>query len=268
MPIPLRILIIEDSVDDTFFIVRELQRGGFPVDFERVESQADMQAALESQQWDLIISDYRMPQFDGSAALALYRQSGLDVPFIVVSGALGEDKAVEMLKAGAHDYVMKDDLGRLVPSVERELQAFRERRTRKQAEASTAFLASIVQSCDDAIIGKSLDGTIVSWNRGAERLYGYSAVEMIGRPISTIVPRELRSELSRILKEIREGGHIEALETVRTRKGGRPVHVSLTVSPIRDATGLVVGGSTITRRLIHPRPRKRSARQRPETAQR
>jgi two-component system, cell cycle sensor histidine kinase and response regulator CckA len=263
---PLRVLIVEDSIDDTFFIVRELQKGGFQVDFERVDNQADMQSALRLQNWDLVISDYRMPQFDGASALATYRQSGLDVPFIIVSGALGEDRAVEMLKAGAHDYVMKDELEGLVPSVERELNAFRERRIRKQTEASTAYLASIVQSCDDAIIGKNLEGIIVSWNRAAERLYGYSAVEMIGRPISVIVPRDLRPELSRILTEIRDGGHIEGLETVRLRNDGTPVEVSLTISPIRDSCGQVIGGATIARRLSRQNPARRTGRRRQEAA--
>jgi len=111
----LRVLIVEDSVEDTFFIVRELQRAGFIVSFERVETRMGMQTALSSHNWDIIISDYSLPQFGGAAALALYLQRGLDIPFIIVSGAIGEDRAVEMLKAGAHEYVMKDNLARLVP---------------------------------------------------------------------------------------------------------------------------------------------------------
>src|SRR5437868_15151063 len=110
--------MVEDSIEDTFFIVRELQRGGFNVSFERVETCQSMQKALAGQTWDLIISDYVLPQFGGAAALALYQECGLDIPFIVVSGAIGEDRAVEMVKAGAHDYVMKDNLSRLVTAVE------------------------------------------------------------------------------------------------------------------------------------------------------
>jgi PAS domain S-box-containing protein len=243
----LRVLVVEDSVDDTFFIVRELQRGGFHVDFERVETAAAMQQALEEGSWDLIISDYSMPQFDGAAALTLYLESGSDAPFIMVSGAMGEERVVEMLKAGAHDCVMKQNLSRLLPAAKRELRAAHERRIRKQTEAATAYLASLVQSCDDAIIGKDLEGTIVSWNSGAERLYGYSAVEIIGRPVSTLFPPELQEEASRILSEIRAGGHIEGLQTVRLRKDGRPLEVSLTISPIRDAKGTIVGASTVAR---------------------
>src|SRR5437899_4518314 len=99
----LRILMVEDSVEDTFFVVRELQRGGFNVTFERVDTHGSMLAALENGPWDLIISDYSMPAFGGPDALALYLDSGLEAPFIIVSGVLGEDRAVEMLKAGAHN---------------------------------------------------------------------------------------------------------------------------------------------------------------------
>jgi PAS domain S-box-containing protein len=245
---PLRVLVVEDSVEDTFFIVRELQRGGFQVDFERVETQAAMQTALEAQSWDVIISDYSMPQFSGSLALALYQQQeDLDIPFIIVSGAIGEDRAVEMMKAGAHNYVLKDSLARLAPAVTQELRVVQERRIRRQTETATAYLASIVQSCEDAIIGKTLDGTIVSWNPGAERLYGYGAVEMIGRSISAIIPPFRTQELPDILEKIRQGQSVECLETVRVRKDGKSVEVSLTVSPIRDARGRVIGASSVAR---------------------
>jgi two-component system, cell cycle sensor histidine kinase and response regulator CckA len=244
---PLRVLIVEDSVDDTFFIVRELQRGGYNVTFERVETYASMQAALHGNTWDLIISDYSMPLFGGAAALGLYLQQNLDAPFIMVSGAMGEDRAVEMLKAGAHDYVMKDNLGRLVPSVKRELRGTQERRIRKQTEASRAYLASLVQSCDDAIIGKTLDGTVVSWNAGAEVLYGYTAEEIIGRNVGILFPRYRPEELPELLEKLKNGEHVKGLETVRIRKDGTPVEVAVTISPIKDASGRVIGASSVAR---------------------
>jgi PAS domain S-box-containing protein len=243
----LRVLVVEDSVEDTFFIVRELQRGGFNISFERVETFAAMQSALGAQTWDVIISDFSLPRFDGAAALTLYTQSGLDIPFIIVSGAIGEDRAVEMVKAGAHDYVMKDNLGRLVPSVERELEAVQMRRIRAQTEKATAYLASIVQSCDDAIIGKTLDGTVISWNAGAEKLYGYSAIEMIGRSISVLFPPYRPDGFGEVMEKVRKGEQVHQYETVRIRKDGVAVEVSITISPIRDSTGKVVGASTIAR---------------------
>src|SRR5258708_357115 len=185
---PLRLLIVEDSLNDTLFIVRELLRGGFQVSSERVETAAAMKAALKSAHWDIIISDYVLPRFNGAEALAIYKALELDIPFIMVSGVMGEDRAVEMVKAGAHEYVMKDKLQRLVPAVRGELQAAKNRRIRKRTECTAAFLASLVESCDDAIIGKTLNGRIVSWNAGAERLYGYTAREALGRSVQILIP--------------------------------------------------------------------------------
>jgi two-component system cell cycle sensor histidine kinase/response regulator CckA len=247
MPGPLRVLIVEDSVDDTLLIAAELERGGLDPVYERVETAASMQAALDVHEWDLIICDYSMPQLTGPLALAIFCQKGLDIPFISVSGTVGEETVAEMMKAGAHDYVMKAHLARLVPAVKRELRAARERRDRRQAEAISAYLASIVQSCDDAIIGKTLDGTVVSWNAGAERLYGYSAEEVIGRSIALLIPSVRPEELPEVFKTIKRGESVDGLETVRIRKGGKPVEVSLTISPIKDATGRVVGASTVAR---------------------
>jgi len=244
---PLRVLIVEDSVDDTFFIVRELQRGGYNVDFERVETPTAMEAALGSPDWDLIISDFSMPLFGGSAALAFYKQSGLDIPFIMVSGTMGEDIAVEMLKAGAHHYVMKDNLGKLVDAVNRELKSSQERRIRQETEATQAYLASIVSSCNDAIIGKSLDGTVVTWNSAAEKLYGYRADEMIGRSITVLCPHYRPEELHEIMEQIRHGDQVEQLETVRLRKDGSPVEVSVVISPIKDPSGQTIGASSVSR---------------------
>ena len=247
MPGPLRVLMVEDSGDDAQLIAAEFKRGGLDAVYERVETAAAMQAALEVHTWDLIICDYSMPHFDGPAALAIYQQAGLDIPFISVSGTVGEEYVAAMIKAGAHDYVMKHNLGQLVPTVKRELRAAQERRDRRHAESVSAYLASIVESCDDAIIGKTLDGAVVSWNPGAERLYGYSAAEMIGRSISLLIPSYRPEELPEIYETIKQGKAVEGLETVRIRKDGTPVEVSLTVSPIKDAGGRVVGASTVAR---------------------
>ncbi|MBF0551964.1 MAG: PAS domain S-box protein, partial [Deltaproteobacteria bacterium] len=118
---------------------------------------------------------------------------------------------------------------------------------RKHAEQRMAQLAAIVQSSDDAIISKNLDGIIMSWNEGAERIYGYTASEVIGRPISILVPPGRVDELPRILGKIKSGRHVERYETVRCRKDGQSIHVSLTISPIRDAEGQIVAASTIGR---------------------
>lgn len=128
-------MIVEDSMDDADLIVREIQRSGYTVDHERVETKADMQAALERRTWDLILSDYSMPQFSAMDALATLKASELDIPLIVVSGTIGEETAVAALKAGALDFLVKDKLARLVPAIERELRDAEIRRSRREAES-------------------------------------------------------------------------------------------------------------------------------------
>jgi len=206
-----------------------------------------MASALDSSPWDLIISDYSMPEFGGPAALALAKEKCLDIPFISVSGVLGEDLAVEMMKAGAHDYVMKSNLTRLVPAVIRELRAAEERRARRQHEAAVMHLASIVESCEDAIIGMTLEGIVVSWNAGAEQIYGHPAAEMIGRSISTLIPQYRPGDLPELYEMIKRGERVERFETIRVRKDRTPIEISVTLSPIKDATGKVVGVSTVGR---------------------
>jgi two-component system, cell cycle sensor histidine kinase and response regulator CckA len=244
---PLRVLIVEDSQDDTLLIVRELRKSGWEPTYQRVETAASMTSAIESQPWDLVISDYSMPQFGGAAALALFKQKGLDIPFISVSGAIGEDLAVEMMKAGAHDYVMKNNLTRLAMAVTRELRAADERRETLRLEAARAHLASIVEHCEDAIVGQSLDGMVTSWNKGAERLYGYSGEEMISKSASVLVPSFRPRDWEETLELIKRGERVDCLETVQLRKDGQQTDVSLTISPIRNVAGVVIGASTVAR---------------------
>ena len=131
---PLQVLLVEDSADDAALLTIELQRAGFAPACTRIETHAELLAALERQAWDLIIADYRLPHFDGLAALALVKDKRLDLPFIIVSGYITEAAAVTAMKAGAHDYVMKDNLARLGPAVERELREAGVRRERRRAE--------------------------------------------------------------------------------------------------------------------------------------
>jgi len=137
---PLRVLLIEDSEDDAALLLRQLRKGGYEPSSKRVDTPKAMRAALELREWDIILSDYNMPEFSGSAALALLRSTGIDLPFIVISGAMGEESAVTLMKAGAHDYIMKDNLARLIPAIERELREAGVRRARQRAEADLHLL--------------------------------------------------------------------------------------------------------------------------------
>jgi len=131
---PLRVLHVEDSENDSALIMRELRRGGFDPRFERIEARAAFKDALREKDWDAIISDYALPGYNGAAALADARGMGRDIPFILVSGTIGEETAVDAMRAGAHDYVLKNRLSRLVPAVARELRESKERRARRVAE--------------------------------------------------------------------------------------------------------------------------------------
>ena len=135
MDTPLRVLIVEDSEDDALLLLMELRKGGYKTDSERVETREAMVDALKRREWDIIISDYVMPRFTGIDALRVSKETDLDAPFFIVSGNIGEDVAVEAMKAGAHDYIVKGNLTRLVPAVERELRDAETRRERKRAEA-------------------------------------------------------------------------------------------------------------------------------------
>ncbi len=136
----LRVLIAEDSADDAELILREIRNGGYEVDYERVETKAGMQDALSRRSWDIILSDYSMPHFSAMHALETLKASGLDIPFLVVSGTIGEETAVTALKAGAHDFLLKDRLPRLIPAIERELREAEVRRSHREAESRYQLL--------------------------------------------------------------------------------------------------------------------------------
>jgi len=138
---PLRALVIEDSDDDTALLLRELQRGGYAPEYARVETPEAMSRELTASAWDIVFSDFSMPHFNAFDALSLLRSTGIDIPFIIVSGTIGEDRAVTAMKSGAHDYILKGNLKRLIPAVERELREARMRQERREGEETIRRLA-------------------------------------------------------------------------------------------------------------------------------
>lgn len=141
MPRPLRALLVEDSEDDALLVARELRKSNFAPETLRVETRLAMEAALDQRVWDIVIADYSLPHFSAVAALDLLRERGLDLPFIVVSGAIGEETAVAALRAGAHDFLVKGNWARLGPAIERELHEAANRRERARANRALLFLA-------------------------------------------------------------------------------------------------------------------------------
>ena len=185
MGVPLRVLLVEDSENDALLILRELRRGGYEPVSRRVETAAGMEAVLEEGAWDLVISDHSMPAFNSIAALDLVRGKGfVDLPFIIVSGRIGEDAAVSAMKAGAHDYIMKDNLARLNSAIERELGDAEVRGRRREAEAAlrdseTRFRLMIEQSPLSIQIF-SPEGRTLRVNRAWEELWGATLEDIEG----------------------------------------------------------------------------------------
>ncbi len=183
-PTPLHILMVEDQEDDALLILRELKQGGYQPNHHRVDTRDSMATALREQAWDLVIADYNLPHFDALQALKLLQTTNLDLPFIIVSGNIGEDTAVAAMKAGAHDYLMKSNLARLVPAVERELREAQERHQRREAEqalrASEERFRSLIENALDVIIVMNSDGTIRYVSPSIQRVLGYSPDDLIG----------------------------------------------------------------------------------------
>lgn len=383
----LNVLIIEDSADDLELILRELRRG-YAVTHRQIQTSSELREALQEKQWDLVLSDYRLPGFDAPAALKICRKIAGDIPFIVISGTIGEDLAVQLMRDGAHDFVMKNAMRRLLAAIGRELSEVKirlERRraeealkesearieflieqmpailwstdtnlvitsslgagltslnlkpnetvgmrlqdyfqtadpnfypvvvhrqalegksttfeqewqgkffqaylgplrreggivgcigvafditARKKSEESSSYLAAIVNSSDDAIVGKTLNGTIVSWNPAAERIYGYSASEVVGKSILILFPEQIKDELTKILQKVTKGESVDHYETVRVRKDGKQIYINLTVSSIRNSSGAIIGASAIEQDITeYKRVRDELARQAQELAQ-
>ena len=253
MTTPLQVLIVEDSENDALLIIRELRRGGYEPIYERVETRAAMQSALDKTKWDVILCDYSLPHFSGPEALAFVKERGLDMPFIIVTGTIGDVEAVSSMKAGAHDYILKGNLTRLPAAVERELREAITRRERRQADemlkASEERYRIILETAQDAIICLEYTGKISVWNKKAEEMFGYPPAEMIGNDLHKIIaPERYREKAYDGLKTFfRTGAGPVVGKTVELsalRKDGTEFPIDLSISAMRirgewQATGII-----------------------------
>lgn len=189
-PQSLRVLIVEDSEDDALLEIRELKKGGYNPLYERVETFAAMKKALKEKQWDIILCDYKMPKFNGKQAIALLKETNIDIPLIIVSGTVGEETAIECMRSGANDYVMKDSLSRLCPAIARELEEAEVRIQRKRMgedleESENKYRLSF-ENVTDVIYTIDKDLNILSVSPSVERVLGYKPQDFIGQPVSDL----------------------------------------------------------------------------------
>src|SRR5687768_9773490 len=193
---PLRVLLVEDNEDDAVLLLRELRQGNFEPYVVRVQAPAALKAELLARPWDVVISDFSLPSFSGLEALSVLRETGIDLPFILVSGTIGEEVAVEAMRAGADDYVMKAQLQRLPLAVERELREAEARAAHRDAEKTLIALRKAVDSLPVGVTITGTDGMILFTNPAEHTLHGYEPNELVGREGRGLVPAEFSRPLT------------------------------------------------------------------------
>jgi diguanylate cyclase (GGDEF)-like protein/PAS domain S-box-containing protein len=250
---PLRTLIVEDSEDDTLLLVDQLEiEGGRSVDWQRVETEQALTEALQ-QHWDIVLSDYTMPHLSGMRALEVVRQYDLDLPFIFVSGTIGENTAVKAMKSGAQDYVMKDNLSRLMPAVERELEEAQLRRERRQAEQGLRKLSLVVEQAADGVLITDPNGLIEYINPAFERMTGYGRDEVIGNKPSLLKSGRHDQAFYQSIWQTVTKGEIFRGTLINRRKDGDLFYEEKVITPLKDEQGhvthLVSTGRDITERV-------------------
>ncbi len=190
---PLRVLLVEDSADEGERLLDELRRGGYEPDSRRVDSREAMEEALQDS-WDVILSGFSIPGFGALPALELLKERDRDIPFLIVSESIGEESAIRAMKAGAHNCIPKDSLGRLGPALEREISEAQIRRERRQARKalreSEARFRALAETAADALLMVDEVWNILFANGAAERIFGYSVSALIGEPLALLIPDE------------------------------------------------------------------------------
>lgn len=220
----LRVLHLEDNHLDAELVQAAIESEGYRCDVSRVDDRASFVDALNRGPYDLILADYTLPAFDGVSALSIVQQEIPDTPFIFVSGTIGEDLAIDCLKGGATDYILKHRLGRLGPSIRRALVEAEERRERREAEEAIRNQAQLLDLANDSIIVRDLEDRITYWNQGAERLFGWTESDALGRFEYEL----LQTVFTRSAEEIRHAfvrdGHWEG-ELVQKKRDGSIITV-------------------------------------------
>ncbi|HTK56251.1 MAG TPA: PAS domain S-box protein [Gemmatimonadales bacterium] len=252
----LRVLLVEDNPDDAALVTRALERGGYPSDVTRVEERAEMEAALAKGPWDLVIADHSLPRFSSHAALETLRAVDEDVGCVIVSGSLGEEAAVQAMRAGADDYVLKDRLGALPGAVERTFRTAQARRDRRRAEGRYRRL---VESAPDGVVTVDRVGTITSVNPAFEAMAGMPGAAVVGHHFRKFLHPDDAVEM---VAGFEGALSVDTPTLARVRVlngGGLYFHAELTVARLREG-GEVVGLFGIFRDITERRAMERELR--------
>jgi PAS domain S-box-containing protein len=244
---PLHVLIVEDSEDDAQLLLLELRRNGYEPVFERVDSRDAMEQALARRRWDIVISDYILPRFSGLHALSVLKDSGLDIPFVIVSGNIGEDIAVEAMRRGAHDYIIKGNLARLAPAVERELRDAEVRRVSKRAEEERVRLAAAAEAAAEAVVITDLRGIIQYVNAAFVKMTGYAKEEAVGRDLHMLDSGKQDADFYRTLRDTLKRDGVWTGRLVNKNKNGTLYHEDCTCSAIKSHGGEIINYVSIKR---------------------
>ncbi len=237
----LNLLIIEDSEDDVDLLLWQLVKSGYTLSWTRVETSEEMQAALIRQEWDLIISDYVMPRFSGLEAVRLLKKLQIDIPFIMVSGMEGEDTAVEAMRAGVHDYLLKHELSRLPRAIDRELADAAERRQQRRAERELILLRQAMETMPLGVTIADMEGRIIYTNPAEAAMHGHEVSDLIGKNARTLAPVECWNPDGCDFAD----RSVYIRESLNIRSDGTIFPVQITSSVVLDVNGSPIGVATI-----------------------
>jgi two-component system cell cycle sensor histidine kinase/response regulator CckA len=258
----LNLLLVEDSEDDAALIILALKRGGYEVASERVDTREAMMAALDRRAWDAVVSDYSMPTFDAPGAFGVLRERGLDIPFIIVSGTVGEETAVDAMKLGIHDYLLKGRLTRLVPVIERELRDSAARRAHREAEAALRKSETRFRRLAEAgIIGitvSDVSGRIVDANDAFLKTVGYSREDLVDARIdgAEMTPPQWRHLDVIATEHLKAHGIARPWEKEYVRKDGTRAPVLVTVATLEGSQNISVSLDLSERKKLEEQLRR------------
>ena len=234
-----QILLVEDSPDDATLIEIELNRGGMACSLIRVDSLPALRQALAQQEWDLVLSDFHLADFDADQVLKEIKAFGADIPLIILSGVVPAERAVHLMKQGAGDFLSKDSLARLVPAVEREIRDSAERRQRRHAEERVRILSVAVEQSPVSVVITDSEGVIEYVNPKFEEVTGYGSEQAVGRDLEfTHIKREEDESVSRLWTTVRAGVEYRG-EFCSRRHDGQLFWEHATVSPLKDEEGRI-----------------------------